>query len=310
MSAEQAAPAVAEEVEECPVLELVPEPGAMRLLLADLRNYLPTRAQLAVPFAGVGGGTRVLIRHGWTWLGKDGWVWDGFGKAGAVAGGIVFGLPAAWQAVVTAIGPYSAFVPTAVVICGCVAAKRYAPHDEDGAEPKPKEKLMKAGPAPAAEAAVEGPDEDEPEYLDEEPEDPIEAEEVVALIRTVAARQQHQGAHLDDLLAEPLFEGWEKADLKAALTDWGLPVAGFKLIFKTPEGKAQRNRDGVRLRHLPPAPTRGPGEGPARGLSMVPSQAPAEASVEAPVGTPPGAPGEPVVEAAVGPSPTAPAPPS
>ncbi|MFI5672957.1 hypothetical protein [Streptomyces sp. NPDC051704] len=300
MSAEHAAPAVAEEDKERPTLELVAEPGAMRLLLADLRNYLPTRAQLAVPFAGVGGGTRVLIRNGVTWLGKDGWVWDGLGKAGAVAGGVVFGLPAAWQAVVMSIGPYSAFVPTAVVICGCVAAKRYAPDDE---EPKAGRKPKKAEPVTAV---VEDPDQAEPEYLDDEPDEPIGADEVAALIRTVAARHKHQGAHLEDLLAEDLFAAWEKAELKAALTNtWGLPVESFKLIFKNPQGSTQRVRDGVRLRHLPPAPAPG-GEGPVRGLSAVPSQTP----VEDPASSPSGAPAEPVVEAVVGPSPTAPAAPS
>uniref|UniRef100_UPI002F91628A hypothetical protein n=1 Tax=Streptomyces virginiae TaxID=1961 RepID=UPI002F91628A len=305
-AAEIPAEAAPEEDRDRPHLEVVAEPGRIALLAADLRPYLPTRAQLRTPFAGVGAGTRVLVRQGCTWIAKDGWIWEGWTKVGAVAGGVYFGLPAVWTVVQSVTGPYAAFVPTAAVVCGCVAAKRFAPAEETD---------KKAEPVPAAKATAEDEDEDAPEYLDEEGDEPIEAAEVAALIRTVAARQQHQGAHLEDLLAEPLFEGWDKADLKTALTDeWGLPVEGFKLIFKTPEGKAQRNRDGVRLRHLPPAPARGVGEGPVRGLSLVPSQTPGEALAgtppEALAGTPSGAPAEAAVEAAVGPSPTAPAAPS
>ncbi|MGW4510170.1 hypothetical protein ACWENO_36590 [Streptomyces sp. NPDC004436] len=305
-AAELPAEAAPEEDRDRPHLEVVAEPSRIASLAADLRPYLPTRDQLRTPFNGVGAGTRVLVRQGCTWIAKDGWIWEGWTKVGAIAGGVYFGLPAVWTVVQSVTGPYAPFVPTVAAVCGCVAAKRFAP--DEAAEKTPK--TTKA--VPAAQAAAEEPDEDAPEYLDDEPSDePIEADEVVALIRTVAARQQHQGAHLDDLLAEPLFEGWDKAALKAALTDeWGLPVEGFKLIFKTPEGRAQRNRDGVRLRHLPPAPARGAGEGPVRGLSLVPSQTPASTPPGGPASTPPGAPTEPVVEAAVGPSPTAPAAPS
>ncbi|WP_331718162.1 hypothetical protein OHU23_41350 (plasmid) [Streptomyces virginiae] len=296
-AAELPAEAAPEEERDRPHLEVVPDPSRLASLRAELHPYLPTRTQLRAPFAGVGAGTRVLIGQGMEWMRKDGWIWDGLTKAGAVAGGLFYGLPAIWTAISGITGPYAPFVPTAALICGCIAAKRYAPEVEE-----------KPTPAPAAEAGqVEHQEDDEPEYLGEEDEEPIEADEVAALIRAIAARHQHQGVHLDDLLAEDLFEGWEKADLKAALTDeWGLPVESFKLLFKTPQGKAQRVRDGVRLRHLPQAPARGAGEGPVRALSAVPSQAP----VEAPAGTPSGAPAEPVVEAAVGPSPTAPAAPS
>ncbi|MFB7467101.1 hypothetical protein ACFCZ1_27000 [Streptomyces sp. NPDC056224] len=301
-AAELPAEAAPEEDRDRPHVEVVAEPGRMAALLADLRPYLSTRDQLRTPFAGVGAGTRVLVRQGCTWIAQDGWIWEGWTKVGAIAGGVYFGLPAVWTVVQSVTGPYAPFVPTVAAVCGCVAAKRFAP--AEAAEKTPKTTL-------AAKAAAEEPDEDEPEYLDEQPDEPIESDEVVALIRTVAARQQHQGAHLDDLLAEPLFEGWDKAALKAALTDeWGLPVEGFKLIVQTPSGKAQRNRDGVRLRHLPPAPARGAGEGPVRGLSLVPSQTLASTSPGGPASTPSGAPAEPVVEAAVGPSPTTPAVPS
>ncbi|MEU9237137.1 hypothetical protein [Streptomyces subrutilus] len=262
-----------EESEARPTLEHVRKSGAMAAIVADLRTYLPTRDQIAIPFAGVGAGTRVLIGNGWTWLSRDGWIWDGLSKAGAVAGGVVFGFPAAWQAIAAMTGPYAPFVPTAGFICACAAAKRYAPA-EDRSNPKPTAQTAEG---PKAEpAAVEHRD-DEPDYLDEGDGEPIEVGEVAAVIRDVAARHQHQGAHLEDLLTEPLFQGWEKAALKAAMTDdWGLPVESFKLIFPTLAGKRQRNREGVRLRHLPPTPARWVGEEPVQGLSPAPSQPPAQ----------------------------------
>ncbi|WP_055526632.1 hypothetical protein [Streptomyces graminilatus] len=242
------------------------ERGRVAVMASELRPYLPTRAQLAVSFAGVGAGTRVLIGHGWTWLGKDGWIWDGLTKVGAVAGGCVVGLPAVWQAVATVTGPYAPFVPTVAVVCGCVAAKRYAPKTEK-AKKKPASVIEDQDADEAAEA----------ESAEEDADEVIGAEDVAQLVRDVAARHKHQGVHLEDLLTEPLFEGWEKAELKAALTDdWALPVESFKLIFQTPEGKRQRNREGVRLRHLPQTPAGRVGEGPVRGLAVVPSQPPAE----------------------------------
>lgn len=275
------------------------ERGRVAAIASGLRPYLPTRAQLAVPVAGVGAGTRVLIGHGWMWLGKDGWIWDGLTKAGAVAGGCVVGLPAVWQAVATVTGPYAPFVPTVAVVCGCVAAKRYAPKAEK-AEKRQAPAIKDQADDEAAEV----------ELAEEDAAEPIQVAEVAALIRAVADRRQHQGVHLEDLLAEPLFEGWEKPELKAALTDdWALPVESFKLIFQTPEGKRQRNREGVRLRHLPQAPA-GVGEGSVRGLAVVPSQPPAgggsstlpEAPVEGSAGV--------AVEGPLSPSPTPPPAPS
>ncbi|MEU5431016.1 hypothetical protein AB0H73_36180 [Streptomyces olivoreticuli] len=286
--------ATTEEVEEAPDrprVELVQEPGRFSALWADLRPYLPTRSNLAAPLSGVGAGTAVLIGRGWTWL----WA-EGPQDALMRAGGVVLAGYAGVNTVTTIGGPFVGYITPAAVVGWCVSAKLHAPKGEE-------EKPMKEKKQPTT--ADNEDQDDEPEYLDEAEE--VEVEDVAALIRAVAARHQHQGAHLDDLLAEPFFEGWGKADLKAALTDdWGLPVEGFKLFFPTPSGKRQRNREGVRLRHLPPAPARGAGEGLVRDLSPAPSQTP----VEAPASTPSGAPAEATVEGAVEPSPTAPEAPS
>ncbi|WP_037940244.1 hypothetical protein, partial [Streptomyces sp. NRRL WC-3719] len=259
-AAELPAEAAPEEGHDRPHLELVPAPGRTAPRVPDLRPYLPTRTDLRAPLAGVGAGARVLVRRGCAWIAKDGWVWDGWTKLGAVAGGVYVGLPAAWTVVQDVTGPYAAFVPTAAVVGGCIAAKRAAP-PRPGQKPKP---------APDTAPAVEDLD-DEPEHPDDAPET-VGPDEIAALIREVAARHGHQGAHLEDLLDEPLLTGWDKAELKSALTDWGLPVESFKLLFQTPDGKRQRVRDGVRLRHLPPAPTPDADEPPARTLAAVPSQ--------------------------------------
>lgn len=107
----------------------------------------------------------------------------------------------------------------------------------------------------AAETQAEAPPatgaDDDGELIDLEPPAPV----LYALIRHVAATSdQGTAAHLDDVLAEGqrrgLFGGWEKADLKAHLTeDLGLPVEELKLTFK----RRQRVRLGVRLKALPEA---------------------------------------------------------
>ncbi|MGW1306504.1 hypothetical protein ACWD5R_43690 [Streptomyces sp. NPDC002514] len=299
MSAAEATPVEdAEDVPQGPRLSLVKDEwrlARIAALGADLRPYLPTRSQLRAPLRGVGAGTRVLAGRGWAWLSEDGWIWDGLTKAGAIAGGAYFGLPAVWDVVEGTAGPYAPFVPTAALVCGCVIARRFAPA---GA----KTALEKAN-RPEAAVDIEDQDDDEPEYLDEDAAELIDIEDVAALIRKVASRHDHQGAHLEDLLTEDLFVGWEKGELKTALAgDYGLPVESFKLIFPTAEGKRQRVREGVRLRHLPPAPAEGAGEGPARGLALVPPQPAAGATASTPPGAPAGLAAEP--------SPTEPAAPS
>ncbi len=265
MSAAEQLP-VEEDVQEQehPHLELVAEPGRIAALRDELRPYLPTRTALAVPLAGVGAGSAVLLGKGWKW------VWeDGLQEAGIRAGGVALGAYAGVHTIVAVTGPFVGYAIPAAVVGWVVAAKKHAP-----AEAKAR---MPAGESAPADRTRDAGD-DEPVLADEfehEELPGIEAGEVADLIREVATRHEHQGAHLEDLLAEPLFEGWEKGELKTALTEsWGLPVESFKLIFKTPQGRAQRVRDGVRLRHLPQPPAEGVGEGPARGLSVVPSQPP------------------------------------
>lgn len=262
----------AEKTPPHPRLELIPGPGRFASWWSDLLPYLPTPSNLAGPLSGVGAGSATLIRRGWAWLWAEGWQ-----EAAMRAGGLVLAGYVGVNAFSAMTGQYTGYIALAAAAGWCVAAKRHAPQTI-----KPKQ-TVKAATAEPAYAGHQGDDE------------PIEAEEVAALIRAVAARQQHQGAHLEDLLAEDLFAGWEKAELKAALTDdWALPVEAFKLIFATPEGKRQRNREGVRLRHLPPAP--------AQGLSALSSRG----SDGAPASTPPGA----SAGMAVEPSPTPPTAPS
>lgn len=305
MSAAEPLPAEEPAVEvEVPHLGLVedeePESergGRVAAMASELRPYLPTRANLRGPLGGVGVGSRVLFGRGWAWL----WA-EGVQEAGIRAGGVALGAYAGIHTVAVLSGPYAPYIGPAAVVGWCVAARCHAP------------KTARTAPAGAAlvepAAGIEDQDDGEPE-VDGDAVEPIGADDVAALIRAVAARHGHQGAHLEDLLAEPLLQGWEKGELKAALADdWSLPVESFKLMFPTGGGRAQRVRDGVRLKHLPPAPAEGVGEGPARGLSVVPSQPPVEPLAGAPAGTPPGAPAEAPVGVAVGPSPTGPGAPS
>jgi len=274
--------------QEHPHLELVAGRGKLAALRDELRPYLPTRSALAGPLAGVGAGSAALFGKGWQWLWED-----GAREAGIRAGGVGLGAYVGVHTVAVVTGPFVGYALPAAVVAWVVAAKHHAP---------PEAKTTMGKPAPTDRTPDAG--DDEPVLAEEfEPEEQpaIEAGEVAGLIREVAARHDHQGAHLEDLLAEPLFEGWEKGDLKAALTEsWGMPVESFKLIFKGPQGRAQRVRDGVRLRHLPQPPAEGAGEGPARGLSVVPSgpsavglsKAPAEASVDPSPAAPEGPPQE------------------
>ncbi|WP_432091038.1 hypothetical protein [Streptomyces sp. NRRL F-5630] len=220
-----------------------------RLTAPDLRPYLPTPGRLAPLAAEVGAGSLALARRGFGWLLADGWR-----EAGPRAGGIALGGYVAAHTVLAVTGPWTPYLGPGAVACWCIAAWRAAPPREAAVEEKPS--------------------------AESEPDDALTRHEVAALIRAVAARHEHRGAHLDDLLAEPLFEGWEKAELKAALIeDWGLPVESFKLIF----AGRQRVRDGVRLTALPEPPVEGPPEAPPGGapeaaVDPLPEPLPAPAS--------------------------------
>ncbi|MGW3491993.1 hypothetical protein [Streptomyces sp. NPDC001054] len=215
----------------------------------DLRPYLPTPRRLAPLAAGVGAGSLALAHRGLGWLLADGWR-----EAGTRAGGVALGGYVGAHAALTAAGPWTPYLGPGAVACWCVAAWRAAPPREAVIEEKPS--------------------------AEPEPDNDLTRAEVAALIRSVAARHEHRGVHLDDLLAEPAFEGWEKAELKAALIeDWALPVESFKLIF---DGR-QRVRDGVRLTALPEPPSEAPvgaapGGAPEAAASPLPEPLPAPAS--------------------------------
>ncbi|WP_329156466.1 hypothetical protein OIU91_43190 (plasmid) [Streptomyces sp. NBC_01456] len=105
---------------------------------------------------------------------------------------------------------------------------------------------------------------------------------MVGLVRRLAGTQ-HQGAHLDDLLATGELGDWDKDELKAALAEWEIPVEekGFKLTL---DGR-QRVRQGVRLRDLPSGAGEAPaaaGEGAPSGPPPAPAQAPASTPSESP----------------------------
>ncbi|QKM65782.1 hypothetical protein STSU_000065 (plasmid) [Streptomyces tsukubensis NRRL18488] len=251
----------------------------MAALWSDLRPYLPTRTNLSGPLSGVGAGSVVLLGRGWKWL----WA-EGPHDAAIRAGGVALGVYATINTVPAVAGPYAPFMPSAAAVGWCIAAKLHAPS---------KGKKTETPGTAEPDDVTEDPGDADSESIKAHAPEEIDVDDVVRLIRDIAARNGHQGTHLDDLVAQPLFEGWLKAELKAELTTrWGFHVENFKLFF---DGR-QRNRDGVRLRHLPETPAdpigEGLAEGSARGLSLVPRQPPA------------GPPASSSAEAADNPSPT------
>ncbi|WP_399554104.1 hypothetical protein [Streptomyces anulatus] len=318
----------------------------------ELRSYLPTPRNLRVLLAGVGEGTGVLVGRGWDWLRGEAWDSDSAMKAG----GVVFVCWSAGTAALEQWGTYTGYlIPPAVAVWCLIArqhttlavAVRTAVREAKEAEgqrllAEERRKIAAAAkeavqrrvggaaepePADTADTAVDTADTVEESAVPAD-DDGVEltADEAAGIIRRVAARHpRHLGVHLSDLLAEPELEGWEQTELKATLTELGLPVSSFKLTF--PVGPA-RTRDGVRLEHLPPVPEapvgeaggRAPGEAPqgspagvGEGLALVPSQhpaghrpgtpaaAPSGARPSTPAGTPSGAAGG----APLSPSPTA-----
>ncbi|MFI1532785.1 hypothetical protein [Streptomyces griseus] len=305
----------------------VPAPAGRQGL--ELRSYLPTPRNLRVLLAGVGEGTGVLVGRGWDWLRGEQWDSDSALKGGGVA----FVCYAAGTAALEQWGTYTGYlIPPALAVWCLIArqhtvlavAVRTAVREAKEAEgerllTEERRKIAAAakqeaqrrvgGAAPAevptdtADTAQDTADTVEEAAVTAAADDGVEltAEEAAGIIRRVAAlHPRHLGVHLADLLGQPELEGWEQTELKATLTELGLPVTSFKLTF--PVGPA-RTRDGVRLEHLPQAPAapagqaggRAPGEAPqgapagvGEGLALVPSQHPAGHRPDAPATAPSG----------------------
>ncbi|BDH16225.1 hypothetical protein [Streptomyces hygroscopicus] len=242
--------------------ETVTEAGERAKAGADspgLRAYLPTR-QLARALCS---GSAVLIGKGWAWITAEGAKEAGtrllYSGIGLYAGAYV------------AHTTPQIVMPVAVV--GWIGgALMFAPSPPPPSKGRPPVDLTK-------QAAVE--DQDEDQDLNE-PEPDLD--EVAGLVRCLAGTQ-HQGAHLDDLLATGELGDWDKDALKAALAEWEIPVEekGFKLTL---DGR-QRVRQGVRLRDLPA----GAGETPAAAGEGAPS-GPPPAPAQPPANTPPEGPAE------------------
>lgn len=189
-----------------------------------LPPWLSSEIRPVLTFTGSGvaliHGSVELAARGWQWLGDRLSTWE---RLGAIAAGGYLAVYGCWHA------PHIArFAVPSTVVAWCVAAWWTAPN-----------------PAPAESEAAES--------SDTSAEQPLTLIEFTDLVRRVAGPRQ--GAHLADLLAQAELEGWTQAELKdTAIVDFGLPVEEFKLII---DGR-QRVRDGVRVRHLPPAPATPP----------------------------------------------------
>ncbi|MFE3776122.1 hypothetical protein [Streptomyces sp. NPDC059122] len=225
----------------------------------SLRALRPSR-QLGVE---VYDGSLGLLRQGAAWLFKD--------KAvGGRLGGVAVGAYAlVWEA-----GHHPQFVMPAIAVGWTVAAVTVGHRDHSPTPPakrRPRVSLTKSTPAPAA---------DEDQEHEDQDEDEVTLDEVVLVIRDIAAANGHQGAHLEDIAAELT---WTKAELRDALDEWGVPVAEFKLRF----GGRQRVRVGVRLRDLPGGVGEAPATAPAgagEGAPQAPAEPPAQPPAEPPAG--------------------------
>ncbi|MER7395469.1 hypothetical protein ABT381_08130 [Streptomyces sp. NPDC000151] len=222
-------------------------PGRTRI---DVRPYLPNREAAGALFTG----SSALIARGWAWVTAEDWK-EALARLGYVAGG-------GYVLAYLAHNHPSVVMPVGLVGWG-VAAWMHTP------SPTPATKRP---------AAAEDADQEHDEDLDDQAFSPAPDLELVAALVRKLAGTEHQGAHLDDLIATGELGDWEKADLKAALTAWEVPVEeGLKLRFNG----QQRNRQGVRLRDLPA----GLGEAPAEageGAPPTPAQNPAPVAAEHP----------------------------
>ncbi|MEE4541008.1 hypothetical protein V2S66_03370 [Streptomyces sp. V4-01] len=106
---------------------------------------------------------------------------------------------------------------------------------------------------------------------------PLRVDPVAAAVRQLATPRGWKGAHLDDVLA--LLPGHSRTELLEVLAEAGIPVEN-QLKLTLPGGR-QRNRQGIRLSTLPPAPDQPAAETPP----APPSPAAVEVAAEpAPLG--------------------------
>ncbi|MFJ8866731.1 hypothetical protein ACIRD6_13375 [Streptomyces sp. NPDC102473] len=167
-------------------------------------------------------GSVLLLAKGWGLIAPHSPLWE---RIGYVAGG---GYVIGHTVAVADAGSAAPFLAPGTVILWCTAAWMVAPPPD-----------RTSSQADTAQADSSNPEDDE---------DLLDAEIVTALIRKVAGGTQ--GAHLEDLLATGKFGSRSKANLKALLIEeYHLPVESFGTRV---DGR-KRTRDGVRLRHLPPA---------------------------------------------------------
>lgn len=87
---------------------------------------------------------------------------------------------------------------------------------------------------------------------------PLHLDPVAAAVRQLATPRGWKGAHLDDVLA--LLPGRSRTELLEVLAEAGIPVEE-QLKLTLPGGR-KRNRQGIRLTTLPPAPDQPANEAP------------------------------------------------
>ncbi|MFD5322121.1 hypothetical protein [Streptomyces sp. NPDC127098] len=258
-------------VDEAPAVEQEAKPrGGVREVLSA-RHALDELAA----------GSQELVRRATLWVASgEGWQGSARRLGAVVAGAVV---------AVRATGDYP-IIPAVAVTGWCIAAwvlpsVPYSPG-------------VKA-PAEAGEQGQHSPDDDQVDAagdgqeLDEDGAPAaVDRDSVLQLVRDVAG--DRHGAHLDDVLdaglRSGLLTGWDKGTLRAELEGWDVPVLDqLKLRF---DGR-QRNRVGVRLADLPPAPER-PAPAPAQPAPEAADEPVSEAPAGAVVGaSPPPAPGAP-----------------
>ncbi|MEW1798147.1 hypothetical protein [Streptomyces niveus] len=221
-------------------------------------------------------GSRTLMGLGWAWVTKPGGR-ETLERLGyTAAGGYLV------VRVVAGTGDtVQAFVGPGLVVGWCVAAWMYSPAQEKASKARKARKAADAAvTAPPVSAEPEG---QEPRDVGQFDVDPVDLPELVGLVVTVAAKYEHQGAHLADVLAAGELDGWTVTDLRTAFEDFGVPVAD-QLGLKFPGRPRPRNRPGVRLRDLPQHLLEAPAEAGERGPSGRPETAPATPAGSAPEG--------------------------